>query len=82
MQTLQPVLLLVAAAKTSAWVVLQTAGGDQATQVQKLLLRLDSYGKKAPEGGQPVQPAFLEVKVHEDCYRVVRFVSATRAPRA
>jgi hypothetical protein len=60
--------------------MLQTAGGDQAMHVQKLLMQLDKYGKLAAEGSRPGEPAFLEVKVHQDCYKVARFVSATKAP--
>jgi hypothetical protein len=48
--------------------LLQTAGSEQAPLVQQLL--------QQQQAGSA--PAFRDVRVHEDCYGVPRFVSATR----
>lgn len=54
--------------------LLQTAGAEQAPLVQQLLQSL-----RVPAAGAEL-PAFGGVVVHEDCYGVPRFVSATRTP--
>jgi hypothetical protein len=50
-----------------AALLLQTAGSEQALLVQQLLQEQQAGGA----------PAFRDVRVHEDCYGVPRFVSAT-----
>lgn len=63
------------------FLALQTAGAQQAPLVQQLLQSL-----QVPAGGPANtqsqsgdgRPAFADVVVHEDCYGVPRFVSATR----
>ena len=53
----------------------QTAGAEQAPLVQQLL---QSLMVPAAEGCATCGAAFVDVAVHEDCYGVPRFVSATR----
>lgn len=50
----------------------QTAGAEQAPLVQQLLQSLQ-------EPGAGSSCAFTNVTIHEDCYGVPRFVSATRS---
>eukprot|EP00879_Flechtneria_rotunda_P022389 GHRR01023624.1.p1 GENE.GHRR01023624.1~~GHRR01023624.1.p1 ORF type:complete len:167 (+),score=61.83 GHRR01023624.1:917-1417(+) len=52
------------------FLALETAGNEQAYLVQQLLHQFVTLSHV---------PAFTDVKVHDDCYGIPRFVSATRS---
>lgn len=58
------------------YLVLETAGADQAPLVQQLLEQLQA---PAADAADTARTAFVNVAVHADCYGVPRFVSATRS---
>eukprot|EP00879_Flechtneria_rotunda_P023690 GHRR01025079.1.p2 GENE.GHRR01025079.1~~GHRR01025079.1.p2 ORF type:complete len:122 (-),score=37.24 GHRR01025079.1:40-405(-) len=62
-------LLLIVLLQTCLY-ALQTAGNEQAYLVQQLLHQFVTLSHV---------PAFTDVKVHDDCYGIPRFVSATRS---
>jgi hypothetical protein len=71
-------LLLPDTARTT---ISQTAGADQAPLVQQLLQTLRADGQ--PGGSESsLELAFVEARVHKDCYGVPRFVTASRASLA
>lgn len=59
---------------------LQTAGNDQAHLVQQLLQEQSEGGGSGVSSGGVA--AFVNVAVHEDCFGVVRFVTASRSSAA